>query len=164
MKTTSRGFSLIECLLYCAIMTLLAMLVFEFFLKSRMMAHQLTQQTKQIMAVQAAYDFILRDMEQARVDSQFWDSSDAQAVICKVGKTCIGWSLRNKKLYRTVGQYDFAFGYWTSKSAALVAQSISHFSYQTHRNNNTVLAVDIRLEAPAFACDGTACLYNGITL
>lgn len=161
MNRQERGFSLIECLIYCTVMSLLALLVFEFFLKNSLTARQFTKQGKQVMSTHAAHAFLANDIQCAACHKSSWDVSDPHAFVCRVGQAAVGWHVKDGSLYRTSGQYDFAFGYWVHKSRSLVAER-TQFAYQVYQNAQTITGMDTQLQADRAHSKRTTYLTNKV--
>ena len=103
MKTG--GFSLIECIVYCFIVSILSVLIFKFFILHSSFFINTARKQQQTVSLYALIDLLTRDIQMAQtIQIQSFPSS-------------IGWHLEKGRLYRTVG-----------KSTAVLAKDVKEFS------------------------------------
>lgn len=157
-----KGFSLVETVVYCAIMSILSLLVFQFMIRSYDHMRSVIISGKQIMAMQSIERRLVNDIQSAIADANKWDSSQKNSFVCQNCQESIGWELIEGNMYRISGVYDFTLHRWRSKSRALVGTQIDHFLYTLLFNAGLVIGVKYVLERGNTEHSGAAFVYNGV--
>jgi type II secretory pathway pseudopilin PulG len=152
-----KGFTLIECLVYCAIASCLSMMIFTFFNRTVTGIRQFSAHQHDMVAQWSAQQLLHKDIQTANNEAINWDIS-ASLFVCKIGTDSIGWHSDNHKLYRTKGIYDFIARRWLKKSVSLVAQNIERFDCAADQNQTIIEGVSYHL------CLGTYQLHKKIPL
>lgn len=101
-----KGFSLVETVVYCAIMSILSLLVFQFMIRSYDHMRSVIISGKQIMAMQSIERRLVNDIQSAIADANKWDSSQKNSFVCQNCQESIGWELIEGNMYRISGVYD----------------------------------------------------------
>jgi type II secretory pathway pseudopilin PulG len=164
MIMVKKGFSLIESLIYCCIMAILGVLVAQFFVKQSRFYMYMRMSQQRIMMLYAAQDLLVQDLQRADSSAEQWDTRYEHLLICGMGIDSYGWILKNTKLYRITGQYNFNTHSWHNKSTTLVADHITHFGYALVRSpDDTIMAVQTKLaiaDQPDIV-ESSIALFNG---
>lgn len=156
------GFSLIETIIYCAIMSILTLLVFQFMIRSHESIATLISSGKKIMSIYSIEQRLIADIQSAQADPSKWDTIKNDSFVCQNCKESIGWELIQGNLYRISGIYDFALHYWRSKSRALVGTHIDQFTYMQNRNSSGMIALEYVLKHENKHYAGRAFTMNGM--
>jgi Tfp pilus assembly protein PilV len=139
------GFSLIECLIYGAITTLLSIVLFTFFNSTTSSLHVISDREYDSLASWTAHQLLDKDMQMADANDQWWHI-ESNLIICRITNECIGWQLHKGSLYRLKGVYDFNSGQWENKSSALVIQKMKHFRINLNEHEKMISSVRYELE------------------
>lgn len=139
------GFTLIETTIYCCIISLLGVLVSQFFIRSYSNFQNAQHAQQQIMALYATHDVLIRDLEMASPSFNDWHEEKGVGIVCVCNNFSIGWECKKGKLYRIVGTYDFMHNEWNKRSAALIAQDVSVFDCEFKKNNQCIEEVSLIL-------------------
>ncbi len=151
MNVHAKGFSLIECIIYCAITSFLSVMLFIFFSRTIAGVRLFSAHQQEIVAQWAVQRILRADIQMASNHPEQWQVS-ASSLICKVGNECIGWKMQNGNLYRTIGSYNFLNRRWGKKSTALVANNVTHFENTLKENQKLIEAVSYDLHFNTRAC------------
>lgn len=139
------GFSLIECMIYCAIASYLSIMAFAFFNRTLGGVQLFSFQQQEMVSQWSIQQLLRKDIQMASADPNYWKLSSS-SMVCRVDATCIGWYAQNGNLYRTKGNYDFSAGQWLKKSTALVAKGVNHFNLEIHQAQTSIEAVSYKLK------------------
>lgn len=136
----SRGFTLIELVIYMTIFSGLGLLVFSW--HSMIGSFFMTQSRYERMIIEedVALDVIRRDIMCACRSSSTWDE-DAFVFAKEVlnGESyAVGFSVRENTLYRYNGAYDFATKRWIRKTTQILATGMSAVKMRTYRLHDSV--------------------------
>lgn len=127
MNYVKKGFSLIECMVYLSLLTVLVPMVFVW-LSSFSSSALKQNQLHTVIDLYLARDFIVQDIQKGSADIRQWKLTRTNYLIWNMGNDDIGWELRDNKLYRYSGQYDQKKDQWNVKSKSVIAQGITRFS------------------------------------
>lgn len=139
------GFSLIECLIYGAITSLVSILLFSFFNNTITSLRLIADREYNFLAAWTAHQLLCKDIQMADCKSASW-YSEPDITICRISNECIGWQLRKGSLYRLKGNYDFNAKQWLNKSSALVMQNVKHFKLELNKQENMITSVCYELD------------------
>ena len=114
------GFSLIETLIYIALLALLCLVAFSWVSKSAHSVSKITQTSKQLMMAQAILMRLAADVQMADAARAQWNVTDQELRLYHA-KTPIIWRTDKNKLYRI-----------ENKSKALIGTEIIQFTSHTH--------------------------------
>ncbi len=139
MINKNAGFSLIECLIYCAIACFLSMMAFTFFNRTFTSAMTFSRNQQEIVSAWSAQHLLRKDLQAALGSSLVWNES--AGLVCKISQECVGWQMRNGMLYRIKGDYNFSTREWVKRSSALIAQKVTQFDVVIPNNPQNIEAV-----------------------
>ena len=132
MKTL--GFSLIECIVYCFLVSILSLLIFKFFIIHSSFFIETTHKQQQTVSLHALIDLLIRDIQLAHT-LQIQSASGVQKFVLE-SITSIVWYLDNGRLYRAI-----------DKSTAVLAKDVKEFSINflsnsDHKNIKITILLD----------------------
>jgi len=159
VKKWSVGFSLIECLIYCAILALMSLLVFAYFSRQNNALRTFVASGQRSMDCFIACQLLAADIIQAEPKQMWWHQTNDEYIF-KTSQESVAWRLHEHNVYRAKGEYDFARHAWEHKSTALVARHVAALSIQTQKNNAMVTAVTIRITHDSGSHTRTVPLMN----
>jgi len=154
-----KGFSLIECLVYCAVMGSLCMLAFSYFSRQNQALSNFIASAERTMACHATISLLSADIARADSSVMHWHK-DHHELVWRSSDHAIGWHWRENTIYRSKGDYDFVRHAWINKSTALVARHAVHFELIPKENNGRVIGVHYRLEDGTTSYQRIALLIN----
>lgn len=140
------GFSLIECLIYCALLAMISMLVFGYFTRQSYALGTFIAASEHSMEWSGALQILAADIVQADSSVAYWHIS-REEFIWRMRDCCVAWRWHENNLYRTKGVYDFTRQKWERKSSALIARHITAFAIQTQVKNGSITTVAISAES-----------------
>lgn len=112
------GFSLIEFLVYFSVMTMLAGLSMSSFMHFFSYAQYSEQSTLMVSSLTSAHDLLTRDIALRN------NVAGSTEKVFRVGSDDIRWCVREKKLIREKGVYDYVHQRWNKKRDNVVADGI----------------------------------------
>lgn len=157
----AKGFSLIECLVYCVIASILSIMVFTFFNQTITKIHIFSVQEQEIVGQWSAQQLLRKDIQMANSQLSDWDILE-KAFVCKIGTRCVGWQLKNGSLYRFKGDYDFLSHQWQKKSTALVIRNLHDFALAIQQNQRLIEAITYTLQFNKVAINKKVFFMNGL--
>src|SRR3989338_6525412 len=98
MNAMRRGFSLIECMIYLSLLSVLVIMTWNFFYRSYETIALVMRDTTQIMQLSSALDLISRDLSQACADQKSWYKPRTGEIIFKKRDEHIGWRVHKGSL------------------------------------------------------------------
>lgn len=158
------GFTLIELSMYITLSALFSLLLFRFFNQTSTHFFKIKEHACTSSMFGAAQDLLTHDSMQANNDPAYWKQSE-QGHIFLTSKDAIFWQLKNKRLYRTQGVYNFKNGIWGKKIKTLVATHVADFAISPVIKNEKVSKVHIRITsdgAPAILKEFDAYLFSRV--
>lgn len=158
---TGPGFSLIECLIYAAIMGILSVLVFSSFNRTVLGMFNYSQKQHIIMAQSTVEHLLHNDIQKASADASHW-KIDESWLICRQAHECIGWHTKNSSLYRCKGIYNFTTNQWSKIKNALIASDVRHFSAHVNAASGRILSAGYIFQIEDGRYCKTVPLINGI--
>ncbi len=158
-----KGFSLIECIIYCFILMLIISISSSFVSKSLMQLKESRVLMQSMISLYACADVITHDIYQLDQSLPYCIIKDSELVFS--GKDYhIGWHFYNKKIYRTIGQFDFNKKSWHEKSIALVAAQIEKCIFIFDKNHNQLQSITVELKGHTTLITKKISLINRIIL
>lgn len=150
----SKGFSLIECMLYCAIVAVIMLLWFNGVASFIRTCTTQANQINSLSAVYSALDVLVRDIRKAPnlasawplitdsifVFEEFHDSPESPT---QTNSSSIGWEYKDKQLLRYQGNYKSNKQEWTKRAKSLVLSDVETCSFSFNLVNQTMVAVTI---------------------
>lgn len=131
---TTAGFSLIECMIYFFISTLLLTVVINWVVTTQSRVSSASKQCNQWMGHVTALDFICRDLRAAPSNQAEWKKINTTELIWHLDDNDIGWSMENAQLFRSEGTYVASSGQWNTRTKSLVDDAIGSVSFDVKRN------------------------------
>jgi len=168
MKTKQFGFTALELVTYIAVLALLATVTMQWIVTTQV---HITKQARTSCAfsnVCAAWDVLIRDLQQAPRQRTQWKQCVAGSYIWTTKQGDIGWTCTKEGLIRSQGTYNTKNKNWTSQEQALVTQSVTQCSLELIEQGGVVEAVaatlHARLEQEAYKQTRTIALQSGTLL
>lgn len=158
---SAKGFSLIECLIYCAVASCLSVMAFAFFNRTITGVHLFANRQHEILGHWSAQQLLRKDIQMASAQAADWHIKNS-VLICKVNGECIEWQLNNNNLYRSKGNYNFRSHQWEKKNTALVAKGVTYFEIVSAMNHQFITSISYDLAIGKITLHKTMCLANGI--
>jgi type II secretory pathway component PulJ len=118
------GFSLLELVSYIMLASFFSLLLFRFSVNNLSSCALLKQKCALIASQLFIKDLLMRDIMQASPEKKDWQIAQ-NSCIFQTSEQSIGWQIKNNKLYRIIGAYNFQKGTWRKKSKMLIANNIS---------------------------------------
>lgn len=140
------GFTLIECLIYCALLGMLSIVVAQFFIGNYKQVKAYTKNSEQLIMINAAYDLLRSDVQLASILIRDWQVIE-KGFICRSHNQCIGWQCKEDRLYRVTGIFDFNLHQWQDPTSALMAIGIQEFNVDLLKKESRILGVDISIQS-----------------
>lgn len=164
MNTHKKGFSLIECSVYCCILMILSMMAFEFLARVNSTIHLKNNEIHKALGIHAAHDLLRSDIQQAGALYADWHVGD-KSIICKGAQEWYGWLLKGESLYRIKGVYNVNQQQWITKAESLVARFVKVFRAELAIHDGLVRTVSYSLALKTESAD-THVIYliNGACL
>jgi type II secretory pathway component PulJ len=156
MMCNNKGFSLIECLLYCAISALLITISMHSFVAIQTHNKKELARIKQSIELANALSLIIRDFEQ----STSVVSTREDANICSLPHTDVGWYVHTGWLVRYQGVYNSNTSTWHCCTENKVASHIKHCSIEQKFQSVTCTLTD----DTGCTYSQTVALLNGLRL
>jgi hypothetical protein len=166
VHSKSAGMTIIESMIYCAILmwmsTLLAVLAYQYISSMKGLAVRCTAMTD----IHLALDSIIKDVSQAVPEKNNWSIADNKIIFSAAGQH-IGWFQQADKLLRFAGTYNKETGTWSDHGNSLAVGTITGVSfapvYDPSSEKVTAIHVEITTQiAPnTFTVKGIAYLLNG---
>ena len=131
----SKGFLLVEYLLYFLLLLFLVMIVFQFSSSMYQCLIISSQRCNKMIALCAAQDLLVRDLQSAPAEKTRWKKIAKSLLIWQGKKNDIGWMLDGEKLFRLEGTYSTSRGLWLKKIKSLVANNITQLTFDVHMHS-----------------------------
>lgn len=115
-----KGFSLVECLVYCVVCSVFFILTFQWILKAHMVLKKQNTISNQIINECTAQDILLRELRQAPGQKKLWKKIAPQEIIWTNNAVDIGWSFEKNHLIRYEGSYSSKLEQWSQTTKSIV--------------------------------------------
>lgn len=129
MKKNSSGFLLFSFLIYLLLFSLFIMLSFDwvmtFFKKNTFHLNQKSV----LISMYLAQDLFLRDIHLAPASFSKWKKITLSEIIWSITDHDIGWTFKEKKLYRNEGNYNKQDQKWDKKTTSVSVQQIDKVNF-----------------------------------
>lgn len=128
---SSPSFTILEVIVYLFLLFAFTIATMRFFGDVQSFALLTNRETTRFLRTQLLFDVIFRDVVSASGDASEWDEKGfvfRKSVIDEKGeiKTVdVGFFLKNKRVIRYEGEYDFKKLLWITKSASTVGKDVS---------------------------------------
>lgn len=122
------GFSLIEVLLYCVLLSVLVTFLFGWVHKTQSSLKNESSMIMNYMGDCAAIDRLAHDLRQAPAALDHWARMHSNEIIWYTGKTYIGWKLTGSQLARYEGVFKDA--QWVDYTRSLIHEQIHKISFE----------------------------------
>jgi len=124
-----KGFSLIECTIYCFLFAVLVTMVFTWATRMQMLVVQKNNAGSSLMSAHAAQDLFARDVSMAYAQSTSWKKRAEQELIWHTRDVDVGWIFDQGKLFRIEGVYATSTQSWVKKSKSLIADHLTKVTF-----------------------------------
>jgi len=154
MKKGHAGFSLLETMLYCMCLAILAIIWFQFLINTQGKMSKYSNQCNQLTELYGAYDVCLRDLRQAVV-CKAWHTIAHNMLVWQQSDTIwVGLLFEDNKLVRYEGTYNPQKSRWGAHKKSLVADALNNVSFV--RKSQSII---IQLRMGAYTIDREVFLY-----
>lgn len=130
------GFSLVECIVYLTLLSLLSVALFRFATDNQLRLHRQAQSADTVMALYAAADQIAADLAWAPADQRRWKKQGNNTYFWSTAQGDVGWLVKKNKLVRIVGSYDSHADQWRAKKSSIVAGGIAQLIISPGRSTH----------------------------
>lgn len=127
------GFSLVEMIVYMALLSFLVMLSFSWVNRYVRSTHEAQKRNSQLVALHTILHRLSDDIQLARAQESKW-SADANSLEFYIDQNAISWHREKDKIYRT-----------QNRSKALIASGIKTFECCLHAHNNLIKKIDCQV-------------------
>ena len=148
MSTIQKGFSLIECLVYCFLSLLLGTLLFNWVSSTQALLVQSRKQCQLLVDRAGIFDVWSSDIVMAPSNPAAWKKIDRTHVVWQGTELDIGWLFEGNALYRITGSYSN--GAWNHATKSLISNSTKQASF------SVLYGADSALSSVTLTCDGYA--------
>lgn len=138
------GVTLLECMIYCAGISALLLMLMPWSLTLIDSAHRHVEHLALLNNFASACVVLERDVVQALPQRDHWITL-ASGVVMRGSEQDIGWSLEQTTLVRYTGSYSSAQARWITSRKALVCRQVSSFSVTPEYDGDRVKAVRLRV-------------------
>ena len=128
--TIKHGFSLIECMIYCFLFSLLVMMIFSLAINTQIKTTKQSNIAASLIGVHAAQDLFARDIRQAYELSSSWKKINKEELVWHSNGIDIGWEFVQGKLFRIEGAYNMQAQKWTQKIKSLIADKLKQVTFE----------------------------------
>jgi hypothetical protein len=164
------GITLIEGMLYCAVLSWMAsffaILIFHYMRDLK----GLTVRCSRMADVHLAFDTITRDISLAAPERVTWVMMDKDALLFKTTTDYVGWFCQDNTLVRYAGSYNTHTNSWGDHGKSLVLDAIQAINftpvYDSNHPNVTAIRVYLKVstQTQSLELEGIAYLLNGSTV
>jgi hypothetical protein len=132
----SRGFLLIDALVYIALCAILGLILFRFITNVHKSCVKSYRASSRVIAITLPFDVLRRDMLSASRHENEWNEEEMVFDRYLVGvrgqltKRAIGWLVSNERLWRVEGEYDFTTRGWIKKSKSLLCKHVKSATWK----------------------------------
>lgn len=160
MRTAKPGSLMIELLVYIMLSAMVIIGILNWVSRSSCSLASLGQSNNEAMSLYSAMDMLVRDMRQAPDHKKAWKLLSSESIVWNSRDNDIGWTVKNKNLYRIKGSYDDAQHRWKHQRKSLVAQNVD-VSFEIAQKDETLTFIDCRLATEKHAIDERIYLRKG---
>lgn len=132
MRIIQKGFSLIECLIYCALTMLLGVLLFNWMSSTQAALKRSCRHCELLVDRIGIFDTWSADIAMAPSENVFWKKIASTMLVWQGSEMDIGWQLEGRSLYRITGYYTN--GVWSKVTKSLISNTIGQASFGVSRN------------------------------
>lgn len=132
------GFSIIECLIYCFLLCLLGVMVFDWVGASQVSLIKIQHAYRNTLEVCCALDAFARDAMSAPSEKRMWKKISESQLIWQSPEGAVGWIFENGSLYRITGTYSKQ---WIQSRKNLISNTLTHarFALEFDRHGQVLL-------------------------
>jgi len=132
-KTTRKGFTLIEMMLYVLFIAFIAMATASLMVHLWQSLYTRNQKQELLITLYLAHDMLVRDLHDAPVDPLLWKEIQHDTLIWHTKKGDIGWQRKQKQLVRKEGRYNAQKHRWSKVTISLIANQVTQVSFTCTR-------------------------------
>lgn len=146
-RQAQKGISIIECLVYCALLTLLATVSFNWIFKTHTIIKEQNSKNNQTIGLGAVSDFIIRELRAAPSLKTSWKKIESHEIIWTQGDFDIGWTYEKGQLIRYQGKYSQDLDQWSEKSKSIISSAIKKLdiSFKTHKKQQLEWVTQVKI-------------------
>lgn len=143
----TKGFSLLECMVYCAGMVTVITILCYFFTRMHGVYVKQYRFANYITWLYSVQEFIRADLEQAPIALSKWKKLMPSELIFTSGARDIGWTVKKGQLRRIIGHYDIQTQRWISKHSSLVIDKVTKVSFAPLKTEQEIVhGLEYRVE------------------
>lgn len=140
------GFGLIECMIYCLLVALLAVTWMQGIASVCRALSGYSRQCNAMVVLYSAHDLLVRDLRNAPRTNKGWKKVLPTELIWHTNGTDIGWQFIDNQLVRMEGVYQAGSDSWSKRSKSIVATNLEQIQFQANQKGGKVSSVGIRLQ------------------
>ncbi len=141
-----QGFSLIECLVYILLLTILTSMTFTWVASVHKRLTCIGTACNQTTQLYAAHDALARDLACASKNKEQWKKITDSCCIWSTNNRDICWQLEDRKLVRLAGTYNATTQSWQKKVKNIVATGVKKIEFILIVNNGQIQVVTSQLD------------------
>lgn len=158
-----RGFTLIECMVYVALVGVLSACAIHCVLQHYGAISQSIARSMRCSACYLARDLLVRDIRMAQNSAAHWHMPSSHYVVWRTHATDIGWEHKDDRLIRYEGHYNPAERKWHAIKKSTALMPIKNASFALEQRNDIIHALNFSLQENAHALMGCAHPRGGST-
>lgn len=122
------GISLVECLLYVMLTTMVIMLSMSWIAQSHAKLITLNASNDAYMSVCALQDLLARDLRSAPSNCDAWKEVSPGVYVWRTEQGDLGWELQDEQMRRIEGIYDEHAKKWGKHHTSVIANGVYSFT------------------------------------
>jgi len=156
-----RGFSLIECMVYCVALGILMVCCFNGVLVVYMNLAAAGNRAMCSTGLYGAHDQLVHDIRLAPAERAAWKKIEKQELVWRGKKEDMGWSVKDDRLLRLTGQYHAENNKWHKKVTSVVLTSVKSVAFAVQADADWVQAIRVILQKKSDSVASMVVLRNG---
>lgn len=130
--------SILEVVVYLCLMVIMSLSLGRIVLQTDRYISFSSQTLNLLLEKHLFFDRLRRDMMCANYRGCYWDSPN---LVFRVGNKDIGFYIKNKKIFRLKGVYDFDDRVWVKKSSRVCCVGVAAMNWRLERTGDEVTGV-----------------------
>lgn len=148
MGTSCAGFTLIECMLYLTLSSVLIGYVSSYFFHAYRQAQVSERQCRALINEWMINQRFTNDVRQALAAQQSWDFPSSSCIM-RIPEGDVGWMLHEEKLIRCHGSYDYEKHQWIQSKKVTFTSSVKNITFSP-----TIMQAQVRGVSMTYSYDG----------
>ncbi|HRN77844.1 MAG TPA: prepilin-type N-terminal cleavage/methylation domain-containing protein [Candidatus Dependentiae bacterium] len=140
-----KGFSLIECMVYSVLFSIMATTWFHALITMQQRLMQQSTACNILTEMYAAHDACIRDLRMAPRTRKAWVMLNNTYLVWCNGTMCVGWQIEPGKLIRYQGTYNPQDDTWHTYKKSIVSEHIDTAYFSIEGNHQTINMIAVTL-------------------